>query len=211
MADEELDKIINFISENKGKRKFKQTVELAINFKGIDFSKQDNRLNIDVILPHGKGKVKKIALFASERNLIEEAKKNGIEVIGSEDIEKIAADQARLNSLLDYELIAQPNLMPSIAKSFGQFLGPKGKMPRPLVGSMSMSSVANELNKRIVLKSKGRYLPTVHCVIGNEDMDAKNIYENTKEVIESVGKKIGQNHIKSVYIKLTMTKPLRVM
>ncbi len=211
MADEEYDKIVNFINENKGKRKFKQTVELAINFKGIDFSKQDNRLNLDVILPHGKGKVKKIALFASERNLIDEAKKNDIEVISSEDIDKIAGDQARLNSLLDYELIAQPNLMPVIAKNFGQFLGPRGKMPRPLIGSMSMSGVANELNKRIVLKSKGRYLPTVHCVIGNEDMDAKNIYENMKEVIESIGKKIGQSHIKSVYIKLTMTKPLRLM
>ena len=44
-----------FIEENKGKRKFEQSVELAINFKGVDFSKQANRLSLDILLPNGKG------------------------------------------------------------------------------------------------------------------------------------------------------------
>ena len=129
-----------FIAENKGKRKFKQTVELAINFKGIDFAKQDNRINLDVILPNGKGKVKKMAVFSSDKGISEQARGNGIEVIDGADIPAIAADQARLNSLLDYELIAQPALMPQIAKSLGQFLGPRNKMPKPLVGSTNMAA-----------------------------------------------------------------------
>ena len=71
---EDLEKLTKFIEENKGKRKFKQTVELAINFKGIDFSKQDNKINLEVTLPHGKGKSMKIAVFANDNNVANEAK-----------------------------------------------------------------------------------------------------------------------------------------
>src|SRR5271166_972092 len=119
---EELENFSKFLADNKGKRKFKQTVELAVNFKGVDFSKQDNRLNLEVLLPNGKGKVKKIAVFSTDRTLSEEAAKHGVEVIDGNTLEQIKTDQARLNSLLEYELIAQPALMPAIAKSLGQFL-----------------------------------------------------------------------------------------
>src|SRR5271154_98168 len=129
MADE-LENISKLLAENKGKRKFKQTVDLAINFKGIDFSKQDNRINIEIILPNGKGKSKKIAVFSTERNIAEEAQKNGVEVIDGTQIEQIAKDTTRMNALLDYELISQPSLMPIIAKNLGQFLGSRNKMPK---------------------------------------------------------------------------------
>src|SRR5208282_1878517 len=104
----ELEELSKFLAENKGKRKFKQTVELAINFKGIDFTKQDNRLNLEVTLPNGKGKTKKVAVFSADRNLSEQARSNGVEVIDGTQIEQIGKDTAKLNSLLEYELIAQP-------------------------------------------------------------------------------------------------------
>ena len=199
-----------FIAENKGKRKFKQTVELAINFKGIDFTKQDNRINIDVILPNGKGKTRKIAIFSTDRTVAESAAKNGVEVIDGTQIDQISKDAARMNSLLEYELIAQPSLMPAVAKSLGQFLGPRNKMPKPLVGNTSIATLANELNKRISIKNRGKNLPTVHCIVGTEDMDPAKIYENVTEVMGAVTKKVGGNHIKSAYVKLTMSGPLKI-
>ena len=205
------EELAKFIGENKGQRKFKQSVELAINFKAIDFSKQDNRLNLEVILPNGKGKVKKIGMFASDKSLIAEAEKNGIEIIRDTDIPSTASDGVRMAGLLDYELVAQPNLMPIIAKSMGQFLGPRNKMPKPLLGNVNISNLVNELNRRIVIRSRGKYLPTVHCVVGTEDMEPDKLDANISEVVESVTKKIGQNHIRSVYVKLTMSKPLKLM
>ncbi len=205
---EDLEKLTKFIAENKGKRKFKQTVELAINFKGIDLSKQDNKINIDIMLPHGKGKVKKIAVFSNDRAISEEAKQNSMEVIGSAEIEAIAKDGKRLNSLLDYELIAQPQLMPAIAKSLGQFLGPRNKMPKPLIGT-TLKTMSGDLTKKITLKSKGKNVPTVHCVVGTEDMQAEEIYDNIKEIVNNINKKLGGNHIRSLYVKLTMSEPLR--
>ncbi len=206
----DIEEFSKFIAENKGKRKFKQTVELAINFKGIDFTKQDNRINMEVILPNGKGKTAKVAVFSSDRNLSEDAKKNGIDVIDGAEIDAISKDPARLSSLLSYELVAQPALMPSIARSMGQFLGPRNKMPRPLVGNINLASMSTELNKRITLRNRGKNLPTLHCIVGNEDMDAAKIYENVKEVISSVSKKVGNSRVRSAYVKLTMSKPIKV-
>ncbi len=207
---ENIEEFNKFVAENKGKRKFKQTVELAINFKGIDFTKQDNRINLEVRLPNGKGKTVKVAIFSTERGLAEEAKRNGVEVIDGTQIEQLSKDAARLNSLLDYELMAQPNLMPVIAKNLGQFLGPRNKMPKPLLGNVNIANMAAELNKTISLKNRGKNLPTVHCIVGNEDMDASKIYENVREVINTVTKKVGGSHVRSAYVKLTMSKPLKV-
>ncbi len=200
-----------FLAENKGKRKFKQTVELAVNFKGIDFTNQNNRLNLAVTLPNGRGKTNKVAIFASDRPIIEEAQKNGIEVIKAEDIPTIATDKQKLAELAKYSLMAQPSLMPTIAKYLGQYLGPRGKMPKPLLPGTSLSKMVEQLNKQVVVKTGGKFLPTVHCPIGTEDMEPKKIFENMQEVLNNIIAKTGKNNIKSVYVKLTMSKPLKLM
>ncbi len=206
---QDLESLTKFLSENRGKRKFKQSVELAINFKNIDLAKQDNRLNLEVLLPNGKGRVRKIGIFAGDKNMIAEAERNGIEIIRDTEIQSTATDSQRMTALLQYELVAQPNLMPVIAKSMGQFLGPRNKMPKPLLGNVNMEGIVSDLNRRIVIRSKGKNLPTVHCIVGNEDMEPEKIYGNIQEVLGAVNKRIGPNHIKSVYVKLTMSHPMR--
>ncbi|MGC8676076.1 MAG: 50S ribosomal protein L1 [Candidatus Micrarchaeia archaeon] len=200
-----------FMAENKGKRKFKQTVELAINFKGINFNDQNNRLNLSVLLPNGRGKSSKIAVFTSDRNMAEEAKKSGAEVIGAEEIPAIANDKQRLNALLAYDLLAQSSLMPNIARFLGQFLGPRGKMPKPVMPGTSISKLASDSARQITVKSSGKFLPTVHCPVGTEDMEPAKLFENIKEVLNAVVSKVSKNNIKSVYVKLTMSKPERLM
>lgn len=200
-----------FLAENKGKRKFKQTVELAINFKGINFSDQNNRLNLSVVLPNGRGKVSKTAVFATEKGVIDEAQKNGIEVINGEAIPEIANDKKRLNSLLTYTLLAQPSLMPNIARYLGQFLGPRGKMPKPVLPGTSLRKLAQESSNQITIKTSGKFLPTVHCPVGTEDMEPERIFDNIKSVINAVLGKVSKNNIKSVYVKLTMSKPMRLL
>lgn len=211
MLEDKYAEFEKFIEENKGKRKFEQSVELAINFKGLDFSKQTSRLNVDVLLPNGKGKTRKIALFASDKNIIEKAKGTNVEIIDGSSLSEIASDKARLSSLLDYDLLAQPNLMPAIAKSLGTFLGPRGKMPKPFMPSQDLAKLSNEMGRIIALRNKGKFLPTVHCVVGSEKMEARKVFDNITEVINGVNKATGTNHIRSAYVKLTMSKPLRLV
>ncbi len=211
MLEDKFEEFSKFLSEEKGKRKFKQSVELAINFKGIDFSKQDNRLNMEIILPYSKGKVGKAAIFATDRNFITKAQQLGVEVLDGTKIDSIANDKEKLNSLLNYELLSQPNLMPEIAKKLGQFLGPRNKMPKPVFSPEELEKFVSNISKRITIKSKGRFLPTVHCVVGSEDMKPEEIFENIKEVINNISKKVSPNHLKSIYVKLSMSKPLRLL
>ncbi len=209
MEKEQLEKLTVFIDANKGKRKFSQTADLTINFSGIDFNKQDNRLNLEVQLPNGRGKVSKVLVFADDPKINAGAEKLGAKVVPSKEIPTIVNDKVRMAELLNYEMIAQPSLMPSIAKQLGQFLGPRNKMPRPLIGDVS--NVVGNIGKSIFIRSKGKYLPTVHCVVGTEKMAPAEIAANIDEVLNSVAKKVGKQNIKSVYVKFTMSEPLRLV
>ncbi|MDE1868997.1 MAG: 50S ribosomal protein L1 [Candidatus Micrarchaeota archaeon] len=210
MEQELHNKFSSFVEANKGKRKFNQSVELAINFTGMDFSKQDNRLNLEVKLPNGKGKELKMMVFADDSKILETAQKAGAKTAKGSDLTSIATDKDKMNELLQYELIAQPSLMPLIAKSLGQFLGPRNKMPKPLIGADAATIIGN-VAKSVYLRSKGKYLPTVHCMVGTEKMPVDEITANIDEVLNAVIKKVGKQHIKSVYAKLTMSEPMKLM
>jgi large subunit ribosomal protein L1 len=210
MQQNDIDKINAFLAENKGKRKFVQSVELAINFKGIDFNKTDNRLNLSVVLPFGKGKQSNAAVFTDDLKISEQAKKLDVRVISSAELQLIAKDQLKQNELLSYEMLAQPNLMPQIAKAVGQFLGPRGKMPKPIV-SGDLETILKNVSRSVYIRSKGKYLPTVHCVVGTESMPINEITSNIDAVFNDVAKKVGRQNIRSTYIKLTMSKPLKLL
>lgn len=210
MEEEALKKLSSFMEENKGKRKFVQSVELAINFTGIDFSKQDNRMNIPVRLPNGKGKEQKVAVFADDAGITEKASKLGALVLRSDQLQEYASSPSKSNELLAYELLAQPSLMPQIAKALGQFLGPRGKMPKPLLGS-DISGVIDDVLKSVYIRNKGKYLPTIHCAVGTEKMQPSEVSANIDQVMNAVIRKVGRQHIKSVFVKLTMSKPLQLV
>jgi large subunit ribosomal protein L1 len=199
-----------FMAENKGKRKFTQSVELAVNFKGIDFNKPENRLNMSISLPKGRGKESAVAVFADDQRIIDAAKETGAKLIPSSELEQIRSDKARMPELLDYDMFAQPSLMPQIAKALGQFLGPRNKMPRPIVGS-DVKGILGKAGGSVSIRSKGKYLPTVHCTVGTESMPANDIAANVDQVVSDISKKVGKQNIKSVYLKLTMSKPIKIM
>ncbi len=210
MESEKLERLKGLIDDNKGKRKFVQSVELAINFSGINFTKAENRINIEVTLPNGRGKSSKAVLFADDDSLSSKAKEVGATVVRSSELQALQSDKARMNELLKSELMAQPNLMPQIAKALGQFLGPRNKMPRPFLGG-DIAAAVTKASSSIYLRSKGKYLPTVHCMVGKENMDVQKIAENIDSVVDSVVKQVGKHNLKSVYVKLTMSAPLRIV
>ncbi len=210
MEKDTLDKFSSFIAENKGKRKFSQSVELAINFTGIDMAKQDNRLNLEIKLPNPKGKVQGVIVFADDAGISGKAAASGAKVIPSSELQTISNDKERMNQLLVSELLAQPSLMPQIARALGQFLGPRNRMPRPLIG-VDVENAIKDTARSIYIRSKGKYLPTVHCMVATEGMEIGAIAANIDEVIGSLVKKVGKEHVKSVYAKLTMSKPIKIM
>ena len=124
-------------------------------------------------------------MFADDKTIVEKAKSLGATVLGSTDIPSAATDKAKMALFLKSELIAQASMMPLIAKSLGQFLGPRNRMPKPLVGT-DVAGFMNNISNSIYLRSKGKYLPTVHCIVGKEDMPVEKIAENVDQVVDAV-------------------------
>ncbi len=200
---------ISKVLEEKGKSKFKQSVEMIFNFRSIDFSKSENRLNLDIALPKGKGaKAPKIAVVGDE-SVINEAKKAGADLtILPAEIPAYTSKEKLALLANEYSLLAQPNQMAAIAKNLGQYLGPRGKLPKPLVGNVK--EAIEKAKKSVRIASKGKYLPTAQAFIGTEDMDSADITDNAEAVYEAIKGKIAEGNIKSVYMKLTMGKPVKI-
>ncbi len=195
--------------EDKGKRKFRQSVELIFNFRSVDFSKTENRLNLDIVLPKGKGeKAPKIAVVGDE-GIANEAKKAGADlIILPAEIPAYAVKEKLSMLAKDYSLLAQPNQMATIAKNLGQYLGPRGKLPKPIVENVR--EAVEKAKKSVRIASKGKYLPTAQAFIGTEDMSQEDLVENAEAVYEAVKVKIPEGNIKSLYTKTTMGKAIKI-
>ena len=196
------------LASGKGKAKFVQSVEIAVNFKDVDFNKPENRLNLDVVLPFAP-KQPKVAIFA-DAQLELDARNVCDKVISPQEIENYAKDKKLQKELLQYVLLSAAPLMAVVGKSLGQFLGARGKLPKPVMPGANLKDAVDRVKRSVSIKTKGKYLPTVHVIIGKESMTAEQLLENVQAVIESIEKKIPSHQIRSIYVKTTMGPATKV-
>jgi len=197
------------------KRNFRQTCDLIINLKGLDFKKQEHQIDIFVTLPHSRGKkVKVCALVAAE--LSEQAKSVCDSAIMSDEFEK-HSDKKLLRKIANsYDFfIAQANIMPKIATVFGRVFGPRGKMPNPKSGCIvppnaNLKPLYEKLQRTV--RASAKTAPLIQVPIGSEDMKTEDITENALAVYNAVLHALPneKHNIKDAYIKLTMGKPVKV-
>jgi len=193
-------------------RKFKQSVDVVINLKNIDMNDAKNRIEDEVMLPHGKGIEAKIAIFASG-DLAMKSKSHVDLVIKPEEIEELAKDKKKFKKMADeYDFfIAEAPLMPTIGKTLGIILGPRGKMPKPVPPTIDISNIAKNLRKTIKVRSKTTN--TIHATVGREEMSKEHIADNIDAIIKRLEGKLerGKLNIGSVYVKTSMGPPMRIM
>ena len=195
------------------KRRFTQTVEIIFGFKNIDFKKEvDKRINTEVVLPKGRGKRVSVLVFGEKQFALDAKNAGADRVMGKADIEEAAKDKSKLKEILKYDkTLSQPDLMPVVAKFLGKKLSGKNKMPKPIFPNQDLKEIIEKTRNSVVLKMKGKMLATIAAPIGTEDMKTEDLYENAKAIYNVILDIIGKENIKSVYIKTTMGKPIRVM
>lgn len=192
------------------KRKFTQTIELVINFQNIDFNKPENKLNLEIALPKGCGKPKKICLICGD----ELAKtKETDKIILDKEMESLGKDKKKVKKLaseFDF-FLAQTNLMALVGKHLGQVLGPRGKMPKPIPPNIDIKPLVGRLRNTVIVRTKGKNLPVVHVPIGMESMPVDDLVENAKTVLSTIETKLPQKqaNIKCVYVKTSMGGPIK--
>jgi len=187
------------------KRNFEQTFDLIVNLRAIDTRKPENRINEIVELPYGIGKEIKIVVFSDEIKEVE-----GAEIINSKEIEEIAKSKRLAKKLAkntDF-FVADPKLMPTVAKNLGKFLAPRGKTPKPIVGDIK--KMIESLKKSVRIRIKDA--PVIQCSVGSEKMKDEEIEANVLKILKFLEERLpkGRANIKNVIIKLTMGKPVKV-
>jgi len=201
------DSIIKALTElrKQEKRKFSQTVDLIINLKNFDVKRES--INLFVNLPY-KIKDKKIGAFLTKKsNVVNTITKAEFDNYKGKKIKKLAKNY-------DF-FISIAGLMPAVATSFGKVLGPLGKMPSPQLGMIlkeddkTIQEILEKINKTVRVKSKE---PSLKISVGNEIMKDEEIAENILAVYNAVLNVLTRKkeNIKSVLIKFTMTKPIKL-
>ena len=209
---ENIGELVKKALEGSKERKFKESVDLAINLKGVDLSQPKNRIEEEILLPKGRGSNVKIGVFGSGE-LAEKAKGVADVVITPEQIEEFADDKREARKLVGNHnfFIAEAPLMPVIGKRLGAVLGPRGKMPKPIPPGVDPSGMITSLKKTIRVRSKDK--KTFHTMVGTKEMSPEDLEANIRAVVTRVTSKLeqGENNVASVYIKTTMGPAVRLM
>ena len=206
---------IQKIKENSKKRNFLQSVEMMVNFTGLDMKKPQNQVNVKVVLPHSTGKGSgKIAVFAKTDEFLEAMKAKVDLVVNEKEIEALSKNKQKVADLITYDSIfAEGAAMLTVAKFLGQQLAPKGKMPKPVLNVNSFDETLAQAKTQITISNKkGKFMPVVHTVVGKEDMKDEEIVDNMITVYETVRESLPQKkqNIKNIYLKMTMGSPVKI-
>ncbi len=212
MDKEKLIQAIREAKQRAKKRNFLESVDITINFRGIDFKKPENRIEEAVLLPHGRGKEVRVCVFASKA-LAPELKKMGIDVVSEEELQSMEKKDMKKLARKYHFFLAEAPLMPLIGRKFGPVLAPRKKMPKPVPPDPKAIKALVERYKKTVVVSnkKGKNMPVVHAPIGSVDMDDEKIAENALAVYNAILSKVSQANIRSVYVKTTMGPAVRVV
>jgi len=162
--------------------KFDESIDVAVQL-GIDAKKSDQVVRGAVVLPHGTGKTKRVAVFAQGAKA-DEARAAGADIVGMEDL----AEQIKAGVMNFDVVIASPDTM-RIVGTLGQILGPRGLMPNPKVGTVTpdvATAVKNAKAGQVQFRvDKGGI---VHGTIGRRSFDSDKLKENLSALVDALAK-----------------------
>ena len=189
--------------------KFDATIDVAM-YLNLDTKKADQQLRGAVVLPHGTGKTKKVLVIA-KGDAQKAAKEAGADYVGDMDmVEKIEKE-----NWFDFDtLIATPDAMPLLGK-LGRILGPKGLMPNPKTGTVTMD-VAKAVHdvKAGRVEYRTDSFGNVHGIIGKASFDDEKLAENLNTFVNTILKlkpaTVKGDYVKNITISSTMGPGIKI-
>jgi large subunit ribosomal protein L1 len=176
-----LDEAVKMVKE-RAKAKFDETIEIAMNL-GVDPRHADQMVRGVVNLPNGTGRTLRVAVFARGAKA-DEAKAAGADIVGAEDLVEIVT-----GGTIDFDrCIATPDLMPLVGR-LGKVLGPRGMMPNPKVGTVTMDvTSAIKGAKGGSVEFRVEKAGILHAGVGKASFAATQLAENIRAFADAVQK-----------------------
>jgi large subunit ribosomal protein L1 len=168
------------VIKSRAKAKFDETVEVAMNL-GVDPKHADQMVRGVCALPNGSGRTLRVAVFARGPKA-EEAKAAGADVVGAEDL----VEQVQGGTINFDRCIATPDLMGLVGR-LGKVLGPRGLMPNPRVGTVTMDvTSAVKAAKGGAVEFRVEKAGIVHAGVGKASFSEQQLIENIKAFVDAV-------------------------
>ncbi len=212
MVEQELKIAIEKMKKDSPARQFVESVDMAINLKDINLQDPSKRFQMDVRLPHPLEKDIKICVLGEGSHLVDAESAGAARIINKDELDNISREPKIAKKLAQqYDFfIATASLMPTIGRSLGKFLGPRGKMPRPLPPTAPIEPLINSFQTTIQVRL--RQSPVIHARIATIAMENDSIVENALTVVRNVENRLekGENNIRTIYIKTTMGPAIKV-
>ncbi|MFC1723037.1 hypothetical protein ACFL0V_02780 [Nanoarchaeota archaeon] len=213
MDKSEVKNALETIKKDSKPRKFKQRIELIINLKGLNLKKPEHQLELYVPLHYSSGKPIKIAAFVGVE-LKDDAAKVMDTSVFINDFDKYKDKKVVKKFASEHQFfVAQANIMPKVAQTFGKILGTRGKMPNPKAGCVvapktNLKPLYDRLQKTIAVKAKIQ--PSIKVPVGIEGQADDEVIDNVMTIVNAVVHKLPNevNNIKNVLLKTTMGKPV---
>ena len=195
--------------KNTSITKFDSTVEVAFKLN-LDTKKADQQLRGSLVLPNGTGKTKKILVLAKGAQA-DAAKAAGADYVGDTDlIEKIQKE-----NWFDFDtIIATPEMMPQLGR-IGKILGPKGLMPNPKTGTVTVTpEKAVEDVKKGMIEYRADSYGNVHSIIGKVSFEADKLKENLNYLYNTIVKAkpsaVKGTYIQNISVSTTMGPGIKI-
>jgi len=196
------------VLKERASAKFDETIEVAMNL-GVDPRHADQMVRGVVNLPNGTGRTVRVAVFA-KGDKADEARAAGADVVGAEDlVETVQKGEINFD-----RCIATPDMMPLVGR-LGKVLGPRGMMPNPKVGTVTVDVAgAVKASKGGAVEFRVEKAGIVHAGVGKVSFDLKALEENVKAFADAVqkAKPTGAkgNYVKKVALSSTMGPGLKI-
>ena len=197
--------------KSEKERKFKQSLEMIMVFRDIDV-KKGFALNEVIQLPKQMTKPAAVCVMATGDMSLKAKNAKADEVIDGDGINKLAENKRETRKLINkYDFfLADTKLMPTVGKTLGQLLGPRGKMPTPVPFNAPIESFLERFRSSVKIKAKGSL--AMSCKIGEEGMEDADLAANANAVATAIEKTLpnGSKNIKKIMFKTTMGKAIKV-
>ncbi len=185
---------VKLLKETAKSRKFDETIEMALNL-GIDPRHADQAVRGMISLPHGTGAKLRVAVFAKDAKA-EEALKAGADIVGAEDL----AEKVQKGEINFDRCIATPDMMPLLGR-LGKVLGPRGLMPNPKLGTVTMDvKGAVAIAKAGAIEFRAEKAGIIHAGVGKASFTEKALVENIVAFIDAINK-AKPTGVKGAYMK----------
>ena len=209
ITESQMQEMVQEAKEASKDRNFVESVEIIVVFKDIDV-KKGFQINEVVQLPQ-IGSDAAVCVLAGGDMGTKAKEANATAVVDADELGRLSTDKRAARKFINkYDFfLADTQIMPTVGKSLGQLLGPRGKMPTPVPFNAPIEAFLQRFKKSIRVRVRGSL--SISSKIGNQSMDDASLAANAMVVLRTIEKKLpnGEKNIRDVMIKTTMGKIIK--